>query len=225
MIPVLGVPYITRSDLFIETIVSINHPVDKIVVVDNSADGTCPQVDEAQYIKAHRNMGVSWAWNTIIKQSYEAKWWAISNSDLKYGPNDLKNLDEAMNDGHDLVFVESMALFGISAKCVQTVGWFDEMFVPAYCEDNDYRWRAHLLGIDVHFIAPEYEHFGSATIKSDLEFRAANSHSYPQNVKYYQRKWGGSMGSEVYETPFNEGGSPRDCQTLDFNRLRALSWG
>jgi len=224
MIPVLGLPYISRSDLFVKTVTSINHPVDKMVVVDNSRDGSCPQVDGAEYIKMHRNMGVSWAWNTIIMQSREAPWWAISNSDLKYGKHDLSNLDTAMGEGRDLVFIESMALFGISAKCVQTVGWFDEMFVPAYCEDNDYTYRARLLGIEPHFIRPAFEHFGSATIKSDKGMREANARSYPQNVKYYQEKWGGLMHHEVYETPFNKGGSPKDCPTLDFDRLRALSW-
>jgi len=224
LIPVLGLPYISRSDLFVETVTSINHPVDKIVVVDNSSDGSCPIVDGATYIKMHRNMGVSWAWNTIIQQSRQAQWWAISNSDLRYGPNDLKHLDEAMQSGADLAFVNSMALFGISGRCIQTVGWFDEMFIPAYCEDNDYTYRAKLFVITPVFIDAGFSHFGSATIKSNKDFHAANNRSYPQNVKYYQEKWGGIQGHEVFDTPFNQGGSPRDCPTLDFYRLRALSW-
>ena len=73
-------------------------------------------------------------------------------------------------------------------------------------------------------IAPEFKHFGSATIRSDPKMLAANSRSYPQNVKYYQEKWGGLMGRETFETPFDQGGSPRDCPPLDFDRLRALSW-
>lgn len=224
MIPVLGVPYINRSDLFVRMITSISHPIETIVVIDNAADDTVPRVDGAIYIKPHRNMGVSWAWNTIIKATPHAPWWAISNADIKLGEHDLANLEAGMASGLDLCLVESMALFGISAECVQKVGWFDENYAPAYCEDNDYLYRAKLIGVRIDWLIPEFEHFGSASIKSDPKLYAGNALSYPENVKYYARKWGGVMHQEVYTTPFDQGGSPRDCPTLDFDRLRRLSW-
>jgi len=224
MIPVLGVPYISRSDLFVAMITSINHPIKELVVIDNSNDGSCPQVDDARYIKMHRNMGVSWAWNTIIQSTPMADWWCIVNSDIKFGPTDLGRLEEAMGSGYELVLLSGMALFGISASCIEKVGWFDTNFVPAYCEDMDYSWRGRLLGIKALELGSDSQHSGSATIGSDPRMRAGNERSYPMNVKYYQEKWGGIMGREAYETPFDQGGSPRDCPTLDLSRLRALSW-
>lgn len=224
MIPVLGVPYLSRSDLFVEMITSINHPIGDIIVVDNSTDGTIPQVDDALYITPHRNMGVSWSWNTIIMARPHAPWWAIANSDIKLGPYDLQNLCEAMDSGGELVLIESMALFGISASCIQKVGWFDTNFIPAYCEDNDYIYRARLLGVEPRFITPGFTHFGSATIKSSPHAMMNNNRTYPLNVRYYSEKWGGIMGKERFTTPFDKGGSPRDCPTLDFERFRTLSW-
>lgn len=224
MIPVIGCAYITRSDLMLKMIMSINRPVNEIVIVDNSLDNTCPQVEGARTIKPYSNMGVSWAWNTIIHSTRRANYWVIVNSDVEMGPNDLANLEARMEAGDELCLVHSMALFGISASCVQKVGWFDEMFVPAYCEDNDYVYRARLLGVEVTFIEPEYAHYGSATIKSSQKFRLANDVSHDRNVKYYREKWGGVMHEETYTTPFDKGGSPRDTQTLDLHRLRELSW-
>jgi GT2 family glycosyltransferase len=224
MIPVIGIPYISRSDLFLSTVTSINRPVQDIVIVDNSKDGSVPVVDEAIYIRMGRNMGVSWAWNTIIKRTRNAPWWVIMNADLRLGPDDLENINKAMDEGLDLVMIGSMALFGVSAACIRRVGWFDENFVPAYCEDNDYIYRCKLLGAKTLWMAAGWEHFGSATIKSDPVAKASNDRSYPLNVKYYQAKWGGVMGNETYETPFDKGGSPRDCQTLDLDRLKSLSW-
>jgi len=224
VIPVLGIPYLTRSDLMLRAVTSINHPVDELVIVDNSVDDTCPIVDGARHIKTGSNMGVSWAWNTIIMATREAPYWVIANADIRFGPEDLVRMEERMQAGVDLLLNESMALFAISGNCIQTVGWFDTMFVPAYCEDNDYIYRSRLMGIDVQFLEPQFEHFGSASIKSSDGFRKANSVSYPMNVKYYREKWGGSMGHEVYTSPFDNGGSPRDTPPLDLDRLRALSW-
>ena len=147
MIPVLGIAYLNRSDLFAECILSIDFPVDELVIIDNSGDDTCPVVDGAHYIKMPRNMGVSWAWNTIIKAYPLAPWWLIANSDVKFGPGSLQKVFEAMKDS-DLTLAPTMATFGLSHDCVETVGWFDEAaFIPAYCEDNDYLRRARRLGI------------------------------------------------------------------------------
>jgi len=138
VIPVIGTAYIARSDLLVEMVTSIDHPVQDLVIIDNSSGDTCPRVDEALTIRMHRNAGVSGAWNLIIKTRPKAAWWCIVNSDITFGPHDLEQLEQQMEGGKELVLLESMAAFGISRACIKQVGWFDEMFVPAYCEDNDY---------------------------------------------------------------------------------------
>jgi len=224
VIPVIGTAYITRSDLLVELVKSINRPVQDIVIIDNSPDDTCPRVDDALTVKMHRNAGVSAAWNLIIKTKPKAAWWCIVNSDVAFGPDDLEVLEKNMEMGSDLVLLESFAAFGISRDCIKAVGWFDEMFVPAYCEDNDYIYRARLMGVQPVFLPSGKKHYGSATLKSSPWAQQQNNRTYQLNVDRYIRKWGGRMHSETFTTPFDKGGSPRDCETLDIDRLAELSW-
>ena len=224
MIPVIGTAYIARSDLLVEMVTSIDHPVQDLVIIDNSSGDTCPRVDEALTIRMHRNAGVSGAWNLIIKTRPKAAWWCIVNSDITFGPHDLEQLEQQMEGGKELVLLESMAAFGISRACIKQVGWFDEMFVPAYCEDNDYIYRTRLMGIEPVFLPSGKKHYGSATLKSLEGAVKQNNRTYPKNVSLYKRKWGGIMHQETYTTPYNAGGSPRDCETLDIDRLAELSW-
>lgn len=225
MIPVIGTAYVTRPDLLVAMLQSIRHPVQDIVIVDNAPDDSCPVVDDSLTIKMHRNAGVSAAWNLIIKTRPRAPWWLICNSDITFGPDDLATLEAKMDEGHPLVLLESMASFGISRECVKRVGWFDEAtFIPAYCEDNDYIYRTRLMGIEPIFLPSGKTHFGSATLKSSEWARENNDRTYKKNVAAYKAKWGGMMHQEVFTTPYDQGGSPRDCQTLDIDRLAELSW-
>jgi len=224
VIPVLGIPYMSRSDLFTEMIMSIDFPVQDIIIIDNSGGDTCPQIEGAHHVKMPHNMGVAWAWNTIIKSFPTAAWWTICNADIKFAPGDLEKLYRAMQD-HSFTLLNSMAAFGVSRECIEKVGWFDEAsFIPAYCEDNDFVYRARLVGVDPHFVQAGFAHFGSATIKSDPHLRDENNRTYHQNVKEYTRKWGGMMHEEVFKTPYDKGGSPRDCLTVSIAELAARSW-
>ena len=124
---------------------------------------------------------------------------------------------------NEITYIGSMSSFGIRASCVQKVGWFDENYVPAYCEDIDYDYRCRLLGVHIENVGPVAVHHGSVTLKNSKHYQAENARSYPSNKRYYEAKWGGFVGDETYTTPFNRGGSPRDW-TLDMGRLQGLSW-
>lgn len=92
------------------------------------------------------------------------------------------------------------------------------------CEDDDYAWRCHLAGVPIIKVPTGITHEASSTIKSDPWYWDQNLVSFPANVDYYERKWGGHMkGGEKFETPFNAGGRIDDV-TPDFARIRKLSW-
>lgn len=82
---------------------------------------------------------------------------------------------------------------------------FDEGFVPAYHEDNDYHRRLQLAGFgDRIFSLPiPYLHFGSATINRTPEIAQAFHAKFAACQAYYRQKWGGLPGQETYEIPFN----------------------
>lgn len=96
--------------------------------------------------------------------------------------------------------------FLITRDTIKYIGWFDEHFEGAYCEDWDYharinrawRWaqqygeppekRMHAKRLST---AP-YFHFASQTIKYNITLRSPISQKHSQNQGYYLLKWGGS---------------------------------
>lgn len=99
--------------------------------------------------------------------------------------------------------------FMIRKDTFDKVGCFDENFIPAYFEDNDYHRRIKLLGLKaVNYGAAAFYHFGSLT--QNLEGPVCTSDMFVGNRSYYATKWGGEPGQEQYETPFNQGGSPSE---------------
>lgn len=91
--------------------------------------------------------------------------------------------------------------FMVNRKCWDTVGEFDEIFFPAYYEDNDYHYRMQLAGILAITYPPAmFFHWGSATQNEALGrplTESSNQHAQ------YVRKWGGDPGHEKWKTPYN----------------------
>ncbi len=222
MIPVLAVPVLTRYDLLHRMLASIDIPVARLLVIDNGG-GLAPMPGTVT-MTMPGNLGVAASWNLAIKSTPTADWWAIVNHDVRFAPGDLARLTEAMDNGAPLATLAGFAAFGISRACVELVGWFDERFVNAYCEDVDYAYRCRLSGVEVLAIhAAGLIHDTSSTIHSDPQLMAENRRTYPENRAYYKSKWGGDIGEEKFRSPFNRGG-PVDEWSLDLERLRRLSW-
>lgn len=83
---------------------------------------------------------------------------------------------------------------------------FDENFVPAYFEDNDYHRRMILGGhrdrifsVNVPFL-----HYGSVTVNRDEKTKREWGPKFEKCREYYAKKWGGLPGAETFETPFDE---------------------
>lgn len=233
MIPVIGIPYISQPDLLTRLLDSIpDDSYGTIHIIDNSPDGLITSLGDVLFpddlkprtvvTRMHANIGVGAAWNLVMKMHPKERWWAIFNSDVVVDGENLAKLERGMKV-HDLCYLSNMSAFGIRATCVQKVGWFDENFVPAYFEDNDYDYRCRLMGVHIETVGHVVEHVVSATLKRSVHYQYENARSYPANRKYYGDKWGGFVGSETYTTPFDRGGSPRDW-TLDMARLQTLSW-
>ena len=83
---------------------------------------------------------------------------------------------------------------------------FDENFIPAYHEDNDYH-RRMILGGDgdrIFSINVPFLHYGSVTINRDEKTKAAWGEKFERNKAYYVKKWGGVVGKETFDTPFGK---------------------
>lgn len=223
MIPVIGLlhygsPAVTQKAIDCIPVGRAEH----IVIVDNSPSGDSPSREDIRVMHLRANMGVAHGWNTIIKSTPWAEWWAIFNNDVELVPDDFDRL-EAHMVGHDLCLMDAFHAFGIRRSAIKRIGWFDEGFHPAYCEDNDYCWRAQMAGLAIANAHP-VRHFSSAVIKNDAALRARNDSTYPRNVEFYLSKWGGHMNNEVYTTPFDGGGS-LEASGPDIDRLAEQRWG
>jgi glycosyltransferase involved in cell wall biosynthesis len=226
MIPVIGIPYISDFDLLDRCIRSIPPGrYEKIHVIDNSdiyGAIQYPENHKVRITRPHHNIGVAQAWNSIIKWNPQARWWFIVNADTAFSVEDIDRLEAAIRF-HDVVTLGGMLAFGVRSSAIAKVGWFDENLHPAYFEDNDWDYRARLLGVHIEKLGPPAEHFGSATIRNSEAYRRQNDWTFPLNRAYYASKWGGEVDHEVYTTPFDKGGSPRDW-TLDIARLAQMIW-
>lgn len=93
--------------------------------------------------------------------------------------------------------------FMLTPNTIQQVGFFDENFIPAYYEDNDYHKRLVLAGIKVkRFSSAPFYHYGSVTAKS-VAVNSGKSHAY------FGEKWGSMSTENVmdgvgYAHPYND---------------------
>jgi GT2 family glycosyltransferase len=137
---------------------SIDHPVERYVVVNNS-EGQFPEVSdvidkivacsndfvaEAVIVNNRMNAGFGGAVNQVIKQNIDCNYWFITNDDWHVSPGELAKLDERLEDEFvgllcDGTDANGYSSFVMSNEMVSTVGLMDENFYPAYCEDNDHR--------------------------------------------------------------------------------------
>jgi hypothetical protein len=95
----------------------------------------------------------------------------------------------------------NFSCFLISPEYFEKVGYFDENFVPAWFEDNDAHYRAHLLGYKLATTtAAPMVHIGA--VSSNLA-GAPNSEA---SRSYFFKKWGSIKRDldETFKTPYND---------------------
>lgn len=91
----------------------------------------------------------------------------------------------------------------------EKVGPFDERFLIAFCEDQDYHVRMHQAGIHAYCIDLPFLHHGSATIKhaDAAEVRKIQTQA-ERNRVYFKTKHGMVGASEEYYRFFNSSPPP-----------------
>jgi len=223
--PVLAVPFLTGGDDLRRCLASIDVDA-RVLVIDNSAEGAPDDLPGDPWVlPMPGNIGVAASWNLAIKCHPREPFWLLANHDTAFAPGDLDRLvGEMRRGGARWVGMNGdWRAFGITAGCVEAVGWFDEGFTPCYCEDADYERRCTLAGVPWYFVEGGATHVGSASIR-EPRYAAGNARSYPSNRERYRAKWGGDLrGGETLATPFGRGGTVAEW-SLDLRRLRDNAW-
>ena len=111
--------------------------------------------------------------------------------------NDKLSCDEAPNP--------NFSAFMLSKQCWEEVGEMDEVFAPAYFEDNDYHYRMKVLGIPAIVLPTAmFYHYGSRTQNEATSLPIVNGSMFENNRASYAKKWGGVPGSETFKSPYND---------------------
>ena len=154
------------------------------------------------------NTGVSCSFNHLIKTLGAC---IICNDDVLFTNKDVEILINCSRNNPDAVIIEnSDPVSGFSTfyvnrpEVIIKLGGFDELFSPAYFEDNDMRYRLKINGYQIVQVqVPTWEHKTSATLKQGNNFyKRLHWGNFHRNRKYYILKWGGPPGKEQYLHPF-----------------------
>lgn len=256
-IPVIGTAIVNGFDWMERLVASVDYPVDNFVIFDNNGKGELtrdldalakqhhPYIKKLTVCHMPTNIGVSGAWNLIIKSYMNAPYWIITNHDVAFVPGLLQEIAEAASDPevgmvhpHGGDFGDgSWDLFLIKDWVVQSHGLFDENLYPAYCEDADYIMRLKLKPIKtvpqltkVHKhgdgFADEYYVHGSQTKKATPELNSKLDEINVYNFEYLNQKWGpGWRMTNPLPTPFDLADMPITYTTYDLSYVRKKHLG
>ena len=216
MIPVFIAPVISRFDLLERMLASINEPVERGIVIDNARSGY--RIPEGLapgffvFEPPFDSLGYTGSINFVIGQTPDAPWWMWCSNDEAFGPDDLANITERMEQAGDspVIITDDYAWGAVNRATIDRIGLFDEWeFWPIYFDDQDYSYRAKLAGVKwirytgaVIHGADGYSN--SLTINSDPGLAKSNAVSWEINRKAYVAKWGAAPPDQpLYTKPWN----------------------
>jgi len=200
LIPVLIVPILTRPELLQEMVASIDHPVRRLVVIDNGLvvidngdvvrDLQVPPVVESTYVvRLPGNLGVAGSWNLGIKATPMAPWWLVANFDVTWPAGSLAAFAD-LNPVNRLALSggsPAWCAFAIGEQVIDQVGLFDEAMHPGYFEDDDMTRRCEANGITVERTGIPVNHRNSSTLTVD-RYAQRNTVTFNENAAYYSDK-------------------------------------
>jgi hypothetical protein len=162
----MGVPLLNRFDLLERLLMSLDHPIDTLAIVDNSIppEGSPggsthlstqlealrqlghPMVRQIRIARPFCNLGVAASWNLILSSFPQAATAFLANNDVILAPGILSEALRKLNPLRAqflplLPEPNGFSAFFITSPCWDRIGLFDASFHPAYCEDLDYRDR------------------------------------------------------------------------------------
>ena len=256
-IPLIGTAVVNSSFWVTRLLMSVDYPVDEFVIINNNGRGELDNdldklksidhkfVKKITVCHMPRNIGVSGAWNLIIKCYMNCPYWIIVNDDVSFG---LGLLEEMYNHSQDneigLVHgnpgdfnVGSWDLFLIKDWVVKTYGLFDENLYPAYCEDADYIMRfvhrpiKKVLSLESNYYhglgnKDEYYTHGSQTSKTDPLIKNRLDEINIENFSYMFEKWGeGWRYCSPSEHPYGKEDIPITYTSYDLDYVRSKNLG
>lgn len=238
----IGVPILVGGDKLVQHFKTIDVPLKRYYIVDNSMgldlsvevaiDLICDEkpdhIEEVVIVQNNQNAGFAGSVNQIIRDNTDCKHWIVCGYDWHPAPGEWKRVLDKTNDIPFGAFLGNNAIdfmcgFVLTPQLIAKVGCLDENFFPGYYEDNDYYHRIVQSGANVPTIALQANHDRSSTLNSSTKFKKKNQYTFHKNYQYYIEKWGGTPGQEKYKTPFGKD-YPLSFWEFDPVRRQKLRW-
>lgn len=162
----------------------------------------------------HTNRGVAGAWNLGIDSMFarDADWLVICSESVRFGEYGAHDLIRAMKESSgDTMAIEADGglgwhLIAFRREVFEKVGYFDELFYPAYFEDNDFSYRyqkAYELTEDDYPLWPKV-HIDATLLGVAQGLQHVREPIDMQGLQAkYVEKWGGVSPHETYDHPYN----------------------
>jgi len=177
--------------------------------------------------------GCAELWNTGIITA-DSEYFLILNDDIHVYPKLIKNklvlIKELIIQNELVTINRSFSHFGISRKCIEEVGFFDEHFIGIGEEDRDYfyRYESRYLRKPYNFSTDIFYNFGDESrdneVQSNLEGKYSRFNTIIQQ-KFYSNEPEGTIQGR-YEFPvkrLNKFLDPRPLwkfRRINYRRLR-----
>lgn len=195
----LIVPVLNRYDLLNRMIESIDHPIERLLIIDNGwgiknpdEGPVCnnPMVQTMDVINMYSNLGIAPAWNLGVKNYPFEEVFYFTSNDCIFSPGTLAELER--QSARDKVTISELwphwQLFSVGDKVFETCGLFDEAIFPMNFEDDEFQWRVTAMGFEVRKANLPMVHDGQMTFKSNDHYARRNSATYQANEKYFETK-------------------------------------
>lgn len=240
----IGVPVLNRGDLLARLVESIDLEAEVLIVVnrigpvDESVAAAVAALEQGapgplrvEVQRVEGNLGVAGSWNRMIEHFGGDCW--IVNSDIAFTPGVLAEAMARVAAAPEIVHhhLWSMACFYVTADFPRTLGWFDENFYPAYCEDQEMDLRTEQLGMRKRtrtgLDRERVEHGGSQTLRSaPSPVRQFIGEGHVRAARYLERRWGplpAPEGHPVRRHPFDNPALHGADWTLDLEARAELA--
>jgi hypothetical protein len=206
-IPVF-VPVVNRFDLLKRCIDSLSiRLTTEPVIVNNSGKELPDEFHRCPIVTPKSPLTFSQTQNLMLELVVKTRkpLYFFMHADAEDNEGILDKLfDMAMiqRDKWSVIFTNYDALACFNTEAMQAIGGWDEGFEWYHSDADTYR-RLRLAGYPTLQSNLHVRHDPSQTLKSDPRIARKVNAGFAARCDRYRAKWGGNLGAEVYEVPFD----------------------
>lgn len=205
----LFIPYVNRPDLLEKAVAStLNSGTDVVVINNSGKEMDVPSGCHESVASVPLTFAQTQNWMTKLSKKWGESFYLWMHSDAAAEPGTIQKLVEIVRDleaqGRQwgVVFTAYDTLAAYNTEAFLSIGGWDTA-LEWYASDPDVYRRIRLAGYEIIESGLPVHHEPSSTLNADPLIRKKVDLMFPCRIEYYEAKWGGDIGLETYDRPFN----------------------